>query len=176
MLFFIFARGMYNHFTDVVTVKFLKGMILRQLFFSIHFPKNLNYLIHKLYILFIKLSIYYAVRLISLLLGIKIQRFPSKITCIFYWAYVFKCYLKFISRKMIIIISRSMKGWGCLYENLYRYMHWYSTLVYLKSLFSFSKKIFIIFQCSCTVSYKQNFPPLYIEWDGRPFSCIYTIQ
>lgn len=131
-------------------------------FFFIHFPKNLNYLIQQ--------AIYFVYKTYHLLrcqINIITSRnkdfsdFPAKFTCIFYWAYVFKCYLKFISRKMIIIISRSMKGWGCLYENLYRYMHWYSALVYLKSLFSFSKKIFIIFQCSCTVSYKQNFPPFY---------------
>lgn len=59
---------------------------------------------------FIKLSIYYAVRLISLILGIKIKRFPSKIYAYILLGYVFKCYLKFISRKMIIIISRSRKG------------------------------------------------------------------
>lgn len=80
MLFFIFARGMYNHFTDVVTVQFLKRMILRQLviflfiFLKFELFNSTSYIFE-----FIKLSIYYAVRLISLILGIKIKRFPSKI-------------------------------------------------------------------------------------------------
>lgn len=111
MLFFIFARGMYNHFTDVVTVQFLKRMILRQLVFFLFIFLKFELFNSTSYIFeFIKLSIYYAVRLISLILGIKIKRFPSKIYVYILLGYVFKCYLNFISRKMIIIISRSRKG------------------------------------------------------------------